>query len=98
MCPMDRSKLMVQDNYWTFPKEIPLEEVPEYTSRFEKIDKPNNLMFDLSQTEWIHSSFIGFLIYAKHCLSAKGGKLYIIPSPSVQRILHLMNLNDYLLH
>jgi len=95
---MDRRKLMIQENCWTFPKEIPLEEVPQYSSRFEKIEKPASLQFDLSQTEWIHSSFIGFLIYAKHSISSHGGKLYIIPSPSVQRILHLMNLNDYLLH
>lgn len=95
---MDRRKLMIQENCWTFPKEIPLEEVPEYSSRFEKIEKPQCLQFDLSQTEWIHSSFIGFLIYAKHSLSSKGGTLNIVPSASVQRILHLMNLNDYLLH
>lgn len=89
---------MIQENCWTFPKEIPLEEVPAYSTKFDKSDKPLNLRFDLTQTEWIHSSFIGFLIYAKHSISAQGGKLYIVPSPSVRRILHLMNLNEYLLH
>jgi len=89
---------MILENCWKFPKEISLEEVPQYSKRFEKIEKPNFLQFDLTQTEWIHSSFIGFLIYAKHSLASKGGRLYIIPSPSVQRIFHLMNLNDYLLH
>ena len=67
---------MIQENCWTFPKEIPLEEVPAYSTRFEKIDKPVNLQFDLTQTEWIHSSFVGFLIYAKHSYPSNKPHLY----------------------
>jgi hypothetical protein len=63
-----------------FPKEIPLEEVPRYSSIFEKINEPKTIQFDLTKTEWIHSSFIGFLIHAKHLTASRGGKLYIIPS------------------
>lgn len=95
---MERGKPITSESYWAFPKEIPLEEVPEYSRKLEKINELSILQFDLSQTESIHSSFIGFLIYAKHNISAKGGKLYIIPSPAVNHILHLMNLKDYLLH
>ena len=95
---MEGNKQITKELYWAFPKEIPLEEVPEYSRKFEKINELSILQFDLSQTESIHSSFIGFLIYAKHILSSKGGKLYIIPSPAVAHILHLMNLKDYLLH
>jgi anti-anti-sigma regulatory factor len=95
---MERRKSMTTQNYWAFPKEIPLEEVPRYSSIFEKITEPKTIQFDLTKTEWIHSSFIGFLIYAKHLTTSKGGKLYIIPSPAVQHILDLMNLREYLLH
>lgn len=95
---MDRRQLMIRENCWIFPKEIPLEDVPVYSTKFDRIDKPVNLQFDLTQTEWIHSSFIGFLIYVKHSILSHGGKLHITPSPSIKRILHLMNLNEYLLH
>ena len=67
---------MTTQNYWAFPKEIPLEEVPRYSSIFEKITEPKTIQFDLTKTEWIHSSFIDFNLCKTSYYIQRGQALY----------------------
>ncbi len=83
---------------WTFPKEISLEEVPQYSRLLDKCEFNQFISFDLTNTVNVHSSFIGFLLHAKNHISSRGGDLYIYPSQAVTKIINLMQLKDYLLH
>ncbi len=89
---------MNNERTWTFPKEISLEEVPQYSRLLDKCEYNEFISFDLTNTINVHSSFIGFLLHAKNHISSRGGDLYIYPSQAVTKILNLMQLKDYLLH
>ena len=70
----------MNDNNWTFPLQIDFEKVTQYINRFEEQKYNNKIIFDLSKTTYIHSSFIGFLIHAKLKIEKEGGILQILIS------------------
>ena len=72
--------------------------MPEYSRILEKYENNDFVSFDLTNTIHVHSSFIGFLLHAKHQISSRGGNLCIYPSSAVTKIIDLMQLKDYLLH
>jgi hypothetical protein len=80
---------------WKFSKSISPEEVSEYLEQLTLITPGASLMFDLSDTVNIHSNFIGFLIHAKHHMQKIGGKLTIVLSLTVEKILIMLNIRDY---
>ena len=80
---------------WKFSKSINPEEVSEYLDQLAVIAPGTSLMFDLSETVNIHSNFIGFLIHAKHHIEKAGGKLTIILSLTVEKILIMLNIREY---
>lgn len=80
---------------WSFPTNIKFDEVAEYLETFKKIDSSGTVIFDLSDTLNIHSSFIGFLIHAKNIIESKNGSMLLHLSFTVQRTLGLMNVRDY---
>ncbi len=82
-------------NTWKFSKSISPEEVSEYLDQLMLISPGASLTFDLSDTVNIHSNFIGFLIHAKHHVQKMGGKLTIILSLTVEKILIMLNIRDY---
>ncbi|MDY6970669.1 MAG: STAS domain-containing protein [Spirochaetota bacterium] len=84
------------NNIITFPLNISFEMVSSYLKRFERESHNSSIIFDLSKTETIHSSFIGFLIHAKQKTEKGGGKLTIIISPSMERIFIMLNIIEYL--
>ena len=86
---MDNSKK------WIFPEKISFEEVSEFVENFKRHDYSKKLIFDLRNTETIHSSFIGFLINAKHNINKKNGELVLHLSYTVARILIMLNIIDY---
>lgn len=55
---------------WNFPKHIVFEDVSDLMKKFDA-KKNNNIIFNLSRTTRAHSSFIGFLIYAKSTVEKK---------------------------
>jgi hypothetical protein len=83
---------------WKFSKSINPEEVSEYLEELAVIAPGTSLMFDLSETVNIHSNFIGFLIHAKHHIEKVGGKLTIILSLTVEKILIMLNIREYFSH
>jgi hypothetical protein len=80
---------------WKFSKSIKPEEVSEYLEQLLLIKPGSYLTFDLSETINIHSNFIGFLIHAKHHVEKAGGKLSIILSLTVEKILVMLNIREY---
>ncbi len=83
------------DSTWVFPESISFDAVSEYAETFHSISGNRNMVFDLSQTHNIHSSFIGFLIHARHTLRTEGGQLHLHLSYTVERLLVLLNLMEY---
>jgi len=82
-------------NEWTFPERIDYNEVPEYLRRFEAEAITGTLVFDLRDTEVAHSSFIGFLIVAKHAIEKSGHDLVLRLSPALERLLAMLHILEY---
>jgi hypothetical protein len=80
---------------WKFSKSVDPEEVSEYLEQLAVMTPGTSLTFDLSETINIHSNFIGFLIHAKHHLEKAGGRLTIILSLTVEKILIMLNIREY---
>lgn len=83
------------DSTWIFPESITFDAVSEYAETFHSVCGNRNMVFDLSQTHNIHSSFIGFLIHARHTLHKEGGQLHLLLSYTVERLLVLLDLMEY---
>ena len=84
-----------EKNVWEFPRIIGLESSSGYLDKFEDICFDNDIKFDLTKTENVHSSFIGFLINLKQKTDKCGGHLTIYPSESLERLFGILKLHDY---
>lgn len=82
-------------NTWTFPKDITFEDVSSFNARFEKEMKGKNVIFDLTDTVNMHSSFVGFLLHAKRHLTLRGNNLMLRTSFTVEKTLVLLNIMEY---
>ncbi len=81
---------------WIFPENISYESVPGYLSSFNEQSEYNEIIFDLSATERIHTSFVGFLLHTKQAACKKNREIKLILSPGARNILHMLNLYDFL--
>ncbi len=93
----DTQIVKVDGNIWKFPKQINFETASSYTQKFINLQFEESVIFDLSETENVHSSFIGFLIDLKQRIDRNGGILTIHPSPSLEKLLNVINLYDFFL-
>ncbi len=86
----------IADEYkaWIFPKDISIEKVSEYDEQIKRINAGEVITFDLRNTVKIHSSFIGFLIHAKHHINKNGGRIELLLSSTIEKILVLLNIMD----
>ncbi len=85
------------DDYksWNFPKSISIEQVSSYVDQLKHVKPDETISFDLSKTVNIHSSFIGFLLHAKQNIEKNGGKLELVLSLTLEKILIMLNIIDY---
>jgi hypothetical protein len=83
-------------NTWSFPMYIAFEMVPIYVKNFEEASCNRRIIFDLSGTKELHSSFIGFLINAKQRTEKEGGSLQLYISPELEKIFAKKDLIKYL--
>jgi anti-anti-sigma regulatory factor len=60
--------------------------VPVYVKKIEQASCDRRIIFDLSRTKRIHSSFIGFLINTKQKIEKLGGYLGLNISPEIEKI------------
>jgi anti-anti-sigma regulatory factor len=80
---------------WSFPANITFDLVSEYSLAFSDISMNKKIVFDMSRTTSIHSSFIGFLIHTEHTMRSRKGTLYIELSYTAERLLTLLNIINY---
>lgn len=80
---------------WKFPDSIGYESVHHYMAEFTQRSSEGDLVFDLSSTDAMHSSFIGFLIHAKQVLAKNNYSLVVVSSQKSREILNMLNLDDY---
>ncbi len=88
-------KMTENKDVWVFPESISFDKAAEFVERLNENKDSMNLVFDLSSTINIHSSFIGFLIHAKHHLNRRGVNLTLILSLTVEKLLILLNIIEY---
>ncbi len=81
--------------YWVFPDNISFEEVPTYVDKFSKLDADKDLTFDLSKTESMHSSFIGYLLHVQNTMRNRDRTLDLILSLTVVKTLIMLNIINY---
>jgi len=81
---------------WIFPENIGYESVPGYLTAFNEQNGITEIIFDLSATERIHTSFIGFLLHTKQAACKKNSRIKLILSPGVKNILNMLNLYEFL--
>ena len=91
----DTKIIKTEDNIWKFPKYINFESASSYSQKFTNLHYDDSVIFDLSDTENVHSSFIGFLIDLKQRIDRSGGALTIHPSPSLEKLFNVIDLYDY---
>ncbi|TAL30158.1 MAG: anti-sigma factor antagonist [Spirochaetes bacterium] len=81
---------------WSFPREIEFEDATQLSRRIRELSViENTVVFDLSATKHIHSSFVGFLIHTKQYLEAQGMHLILKTSPQIDKILAMLDLASY---
>lgn len=82
---------------WVFPEHIGYESVPGYLSSFNREQSVcSEIIFDLSATEIMHTSFIGFLLHTKQAAWKKNRSIKLILSSDAKNILNMLNLYDFL--
>jgi hypothetical protein len=91
----DGALIMEDTKTWDFPKNISIEQVSTYVDQLKYVQPEETVTFDLSKTVNIHSSFIGFLLHAKQNIGRNGGKLVLILSLTLEKILIMLNILDY---
>lgn len=79
---------------WKFKNRIEFGESSKLYSKLKRM-KSAELIIDLTKTEYVHSSFIGFLIYVHTRLEKAGRALIVQPSPEVKKILRNKNILDF---
>ena len=81
---------------WAFPETIGYETVPGYLSYLMELAHYNELIFDLSRTRTLHTSFIGFLLHSRQMASRNNMDIKLILSPTAANILKMLELYDFL--
>lgn len=80
---------------WTFPRSITFESTSSYSNRFADVDLKGHFVFDLSNTDEVHSSFIGFLLDMKRNIEGQGGTFRLQLSTSLDYLFYQLNLQDH---
>jgi hypothetical protein len=81
---------------WAFPETIGYETVPGYLSCFMELTNYKKLIFDLSRTKNLHTSFIGFLLHSRQIAYKNNMDIKLILSPTAANILKMLELHDFL--
>ncbi len=85
----------ITDNVWKFSKDVDFTMAHLCLSKFKSMSHNRTFTIDLSGTEHVHSSFIGFLIHASQILKNEGGELAISISPNLGKIFLMLKILDY---
>ena len=84
-----------EQGIWKFPETISYESVPGYITILNDKHLRQELIIDLTNTETLHTSFIGFLLHAKQVIEKNSGTLEIKLSKRSEKIFHMLNIHEY---
>jgi len=79
----------------TFPEKIDFAAATHLSQQMRETLFPESVEFDLTKTDSIHSSFIGFLILAKYLMNKRGVSLHLRISPHIRRVFDMLELNSF---
>ena len=85
----------ITNNVWKFPENVDFSMAHLCLSRLNSIPHDQTITIDLSGTDQVHSSFIGFLIHASQQLKQEGGDLVLSISPTLKKIFLMLKILDY---
>ncbi|HOO71482.1 MAG TPA: hypothetical protein PK926_06950 [Spirochaetota bacterium] len=85
----------MRSSLWKFPVHIDFEITTNYLYQLRSIDYSKTITFDLSETEIVHSSFIGFMIDLKEKILRSGGIFEVRLSPQLIKHFSRMNIYDH---
>lgn len=80
---------------WKFPHHVDFEKTTGYLYRIRNIDFSKSMIFDLTETEIVHSSFIGFMIDVHTKLEHHGGSMIVKLSSTMEKQFSRMNLYNH---
>jgi hypothetical protein len=80
---------------WKFPPVIDYYHVSGYLIEFDRVPGSGVIVFDLKKTEYIHASFIGFMIICKEKIEKSGGRLILEMSSYFQKRISLLGMGEY---
>lgn len=83
------------DSTMRFPKHISFDQVPRYMEILKSESIVQDVHFDLSMTELIHSSFIGFLLDAKNVAEKNDKRLTLRVSGTVEKTLKMLGIYNH---
>lgn len=83
------------DSVMRFPRHVSFELVPRYIEMLKSENMPHDVHIDLSMTELMHSSFIGFLLDAKNVAEKNDKKLTIRVSGTVEKTLKMLGVYNH---
>lgn len=83
------------DSTMKFPRHISFELVPRYLEILKQESMPRDMHMDLSMTELVHSSFIGFLLDAKNIAEKNDRRLTLSVSGTVTKTLKMLGIYNH---
>jgi anti-anti-sigma regulatory factor len=82
-------------NTISFPDVIEFESATHFSKELQNMNLEDEIVFDLTETTRIHSSFIGFLMHTKYMLEGNGKRLVLRTSPQIDRLFSMLNLTEF---
>ncbi|MDA3900882.1 MAG: hypothetical protein PF637_10225 [Spirochaetes bacterium] len=80
-----------ENSVYAFPERITFEHIPELYTMIDSFIE-ENIVLDLSATIYIHSAFIGFLIYLKSEKEKRNLSFNMIPSEWIETLFSRLGL------
>lgn len=87
--------MQIINNTWKFPVNVDFTMAHLCLSKLKNIACDQTIIFDLSKTVEIHSSFIGFLIHARQITNKEGGHIILSISPTLEKTFTMMKIMEY---
>jgi|GEM_PF-1116819 len=78
-----------------FPEYIDFETASNYFDKIIRVNFEKKLVFDLTTTREVHSSFIGFLLDIKQKYESNGGHFSLKLSPSLEHLFDQIKLLEH---
>ena len=87
-----REVIQLNTSEWKFPDFIGFQSTSDYLNKIKNVENHDIIVFDLSDTNGFHSSFLGFLLDMKQRTDDNGGQLVLKLSPPLTQFLENVNL------